>query len=66
MGSNTGDRLLTIVMFKVVAVAQLPAEGVNKYVAVPEADVLILAGLQVPVIPSFDVSGSAGAVAFWQ
>jgi hypothetical protein len=27
---------------------------------------LILAGLQVPAIPSFDVSGSAGAVVFWQ
>ena len=26
----------------------------------------MLAGLQVPVIPSFDVGGSAGAVVFWQ
>jgi hypothetical protein len=26
----------------------------------------MLAGLHVPVIPSFDVSGSAGAVVFWQ
>ena len=26
----------------------------------------MLAGLQVPVTPSFDVSGSAGAVVFWQ
>jgi len=26
----------------------------------------MLAGLHVPVIPSFDVGGSAGAVAFWQ
>ena len=26
----------------------------------------MLAGLHVPVIPSFDTSGSAGAVAFWQ
>jgi hypothetical protein len=30
------------------------------------ADVLMLAGLHVPVTPSFDVVGSAGAVAFWQ
>ena len=29
-------------------------------------DVLMLAGLHVPVIPSFDVGGSAGAMAFWQ
>jgi hypothetical protein len=26
----------------------------------------MLAGLQVPTIPSFDVGGSAGAVVFWQ
>jgi hypothetical protein len=26
----------------------------------------MLAGLHVPAIPSFDVSGSTGAVAFWQ
>ena len=26
----------------------------------------MLAGLQVPLTPSFDVSGSAGAVVFWQ
>ena len=26
----------------------------------------MLAGLQVPAIPSFDVGGSAGAMAFWQ
>ena len=28
------------------------------------ADVLMLAGLHVPVIPSFDVGGSTGGVAF--
>lgn len=28
--------------------------------------VLIVEGLQVPLIPSIDVSGSAGAVSFWQ
>ena len=26
----------------------------------------MLAGLHVPAIPSFEVGGSAGAVAFWQ
>ena len=26
----------------------------------------MLAGLHVPVIPSFDVDGSTGAVVFWQ
>ena len=58
--------LLTIVTFKETGVAQLPADGVNSYVAVPRADVLMLAGLHVPAIPSFDVGGSAGAVVFWQ
>jgi hypothetical protein len=28
--------------------------------------VLIEEGLQVPLIPSIDVSGNAGAVSFWQ
>ena len=28
--------------------------------------VLMMAGLHVPVIPSLDVGGSAGAVLFWQ
>ena len=30
------------------------------------ADVLMMAGLHVPGIPSFDVGGSAGGVEFWQ
>ena len=35
-------------------------------VVVPRTDVLMLAGLHVPVIPSFDVEGSAGTVVVWQ
>ena len=58
--------LLTMARFKETGVAQLPADGVNVKVAVPRADVFMLAGLHVPAIPSFDVSGSAGAVVFWQ
>jgi hypothetical protein len=46
--------------------AQLPVNGVNVYVAVPRADVLMLAGLHVPAIPSLDVDGSAGAAVLWQ
>ena len=64
MASNVGVGLLTIVMLKESGVAQLPADGVNVYVPVPGTDVLMLAGLHVPVIPSFDVCGSAGAVVF--
>jgi hypothetical protein len=66
MALNVGVRVLTIVMFKESGVEQLPADGVNVYVTVPKADVFMLAGLHVPVIPSFDVSGSAGAAVFWQ
>ena len=64
MASNVGVGLLTIVTFTETGVAQMPADGVNMYVAVPGADVLMLAGLHVPVIPSFDVAGSAGGVEF--
>jgi hypothetical protein len=64
MPGKVGETIPTIVMFKETGGEQLPAVGVNVYVEVPGTDVLILAGLQVPVIPSFDVEGSAGAAAF--
>ena len=63
---KVGKILPTIVTFKETGVAQVPADGVNVYVAVPTADVLMLTGFHVPIIPSFDVGGSAGAVEFWQ
>jgi RNase P/RNase MRP subunit p29 len=66
MVGKVGETMPTIVMFKETGVEQLPAVGVNVYVAVPGTNTLILAGLQVPAIPSFDTSGSAGAAAFWQ
>ena len=37
----------------------------NVYVVVPTADVLIVAGDHVPVIPFVDVPGNVGAVLFW-
>ena len=43
-----------------------PDAGVKVYKVWPTVAVLIEEGLQVPLIPSFDVGGSAGAVAFWQ
>jgi hypothetical protein len=66
MALNVGVTVATIVMFIENGVAQLPADGVNIYIAVPGTDVLMLDGLHVPVIPSFDTSGSAGAAVFWQ
>jgi hypothetical protein len=38
---------------------------VNVYVAVPTAEVLITAGLHVPLIPLLETAGNAGAIAFW-
>jgi hypothetical protein len=65
MVGKVGDTVGRIVMFKDACVAQ-PADGVNVYVAVPRADVLMLAGLHVPAIPSFDTSGNTGGAEFWQ
>ena len=64
MVGNVGETVPTIVIFKEAGFAQLPANGVNVYVTVPKADVLMLAGLHVPAIPSFDVGGSSGGVEF--
>ena len=65
MVGKVGAMLLAIVMFIEAGVEQLSvAEGVNLYVVVPSADVLMLTGLHVPVIPSFDVTGSAGGIEF--
>ena len=64
MVGKVGETTSTIVMFKEAGVEQLPADGVNVYVTVPSADVLMLAGLHVPAIPSFDVNGNVGGVEF--
>ena len=52
-------------MISIVVVVPHPDDGVNVYVAVPIADVLIVEGFHVPVILLFDVLGSAGAAEFW-
>jgi hypothetical protein len=64
MFGKVGEIVPAMVMFKNAGFAQLPADGVNVYVTVPKADVLMLAGLHVPAIPSLDVGGSAGGVEF--
>jgi hypothetical protein len=53
-------------MLIVADVAHSPAAGVNVYVVVPAAAVLMVAGLHVPFTPLFDSVGSAVAVVFWQ
>ena len=55
-----------MVMSIVVALPHWPALGVNVYVVVPSVEVLMVAGLQAPVILLFDIVGNAGAAAFWQ
>src|SRR5215216_561115 len=50
------------VTLNVAVVAHCPAVGVNVYTVVPALVVLIIAGLQVPVIPLEDDAGKAGAV----
>ena len=54
---------MVITTSMVTGAAHCPAVGVNVYV--PLVVVLIIAGLQVPVILLLDVVGSAGAVLFW-
>ena len=49
----------------VAGIAHCPLAGVKVYVAVPITDVLITAGLHVPVTPLLEVPGNAGAAAFW-
>jgi hypothetical protein len=58
--------LSTIVMLIEPGPAHCPAAGVNVYRVVPIADVLIIAGLHIPVIPSLEVVGNAGAVVLRQ
>src|SRR5678815_5020515 len=60
---NTGVICAAIVISIDAGLAHSPAAGVNVYVVVPAAAVLIVAGFHVPVIPLLDSVGNAGAVA---
>lgn len=57
---KTGVVLGLTVIVILAVVAQAPAAGVNVYVVVA---VLLIAGLQVPLIPLLDVVGNAASVA---
>ena len=65
MAVKTGVTWAVITTSIVVTLPHWPAFGVNVYVVVPTAVVLITAGFQVPVMPLFDIVGNAGAVSFW-
>lgn len=62
---NTGITGGIIVTLILAVVAHCPPVSVNTYWVVPNADVLIVAGLQVPAIPLVEVAGNAGGVEFW-
>ncbi|KAF5030964.1 hypothetical protein DSECCO2_632680 [anaerobic digester metagenome] len=64
--ANAGVTSSSTVTSRVAVVAHCPASGVKVNVNVPAARVLMLAGFQVPVIPLTEVSGTVGAVLFWQ
>ena len=53
--AKAGVTLALTVTGMMVVVAHWPPVGVNVYVAVPAPAVLILAGLQLPVIPLVEV-----------
>ena len=61
---NTGGGLIMIVIC--ADTPHCPPVGVNVYSVLPAFAVLIEDGFQVPLIPSFDVDGSAGAKSFRQ
>src|SRR4026209_646013 len=60
---NTGVICAAIVISIDAGLAHSPASGVNVYVVVPAAAVLMVAGFQVPLIPLLEAAASAGAVA---
>ena len=58
---NTGVTSGSVTIAIVAVVAHWPADGVKVYVTVPGVAVLIVAGLQVPVMPFVEVPGRASA-----
>ena len=53
------------VIFIVAVVAHCPEFGVKVYEFVPAVEVLIVDGLQLPLIALVEVAGNVGAAAFW-
>ena len=64
IAANAGVSCGSTVIFNVLEVAHCPPFGVNVYVVVPLAAVLIVVGLQVPPIAFVEVPGKAGATEF--
>jgi len=67
MALNVGVTVaITVMSIVVEAVAHWPILGENVYVVVPEAAVLTVDGLHVPLIPLLEVAGNVGAEEFIQ
>lgn len=66
IGSKVGTIWDVISISNVAVEPHCPPVGVKVYVDLPMVDVLMVAGLQVPVKPSTDVVGKAGATELWQ
>ncbi len=62
IAAKAGVTWLVMVISMVVVVPHWFASGVKVYVVVPKAVVLIVAGLQLPVIRLLEVVGNTGAV----
>src|SRR4051812_35324128 len=63
--SNVGAIAFVILTEMVTGEPHCPPFGVNIYGDLPSVAVLIVEGLQVPVIPLFDVVGNEGGVEVW-
>jgi hypothetical protein len=63
---KVGVICVAMVIFIVNPRPHWPAFGVNVYIVVPTAEVLMVAGFHVPIIPLVEVNGNAGAIEFRQ
>ncbi len=61
---NVGVIWVVTVTVNGAVVAHCPAPGVKVYVALPAAEVPMVVGFQVPVIPLVEVAGREGGVEF--
>ena len=65
-GSKLDTTELAMLISTDTVVAHCPTAGVKVYVVVPRLEVLIVAGLQVPVMPLVEVVANTGAALFRQ
>jgi hypothetical protein len=64
--SNTGVIEDETSIISLMVEAHCPSDGLNSYVVVPTDDVLMIAGIHVPMMPFVDVKGRSGGAEPWQ